>query len=325
MLATSALTASGMAARSSGFDPACGGACAADLQTRWHTVTAEASQPHASSGSSGSPNTPAAAQRTATITPTAGSAAAHGAAAAAADAAAADAATTAGDSLAPPPPAPHHDPAALQRRVHSFLVCVSASPLVQSALLSLEVEEGGHPPAAGAPDASAAAAGCLEWTLAQLLALHLRAGYERGELALPAQHSTAPPAAARASRPLPAVGARTPLPTRHWSVSAYPPTHTPCRPPALHPAASESSLLAALWTLESLHSAWRSSATAVLSSYVRLLAAFSPEVGGRTLPPGLRSRCGIAGVRNECCRYGRCSPPGLALLRYCRMGPSVLP
>lgn len=62
---------------------------------------------------------------------------------------------------------------------------------------------------------------------------------------------------------------------------AQPSAHPPALPAHLPPsAASESCLLAALWTLEGLDSCRRSSATACLSSYLHLLAAFSPEVGG---------------------------------------------
>lgn len=71
------------------------------------------------------------------------------------------------------------------------------------------------------------------------------------------------------------------------------PAHRPPTPRA----ASESCLLAALWTLESLHSAWRSSATAALASYVKLLAAFSPEVWVlRCLWPGGQCGWAAAGV-----------------------------
>ncbi|PSC76158.1 peptidyl serine alpha-galactosyltransferase [Micractinium conductrix] len=66
------------------------------------------------------------------------------------------------------------DAALLRRRVQSFVQCVSRSPLVKSALLSLEA--GGTHPAA-CPDAPATST--LEWTLAQLLALHLRADFPR--------------------------------------------------------------------------------------------------------------------------------------------------
>lgn len=64
--------------------------------------------------------------------------------------------------------------------MHSFLSCVASSALVQSALLSLEVDRS-HPPPAGAPAGSSAADGSLEWTLAQLMALFLRTRYARGE------------------------------------------------------------------------------------------------------------------------------------------------
>lgn len=70
--------------------------------------------------------------------------------------------------------------------------------------------------------------------------------------------------------------------------SMHPPGHllhhrqssSPAALAAAPAAATESSVLACLWTLEALHSAWRSSATACLGSYVKLLAAFSPEVRG---------------------------------------------
>ena len=72
------------------------------------------------------------------------------------------------------------------RRLQSFVHCVAGSPIVQSALLYLE-HEGEHPTAlpasrAAAGPAGRAAAANLEWTLAQLLALFLRAGHEHGGL-----------------------------------------------------------------------------------------------------------------------------------------------
>lgn len=76
---------------------------------------------------------------------------------------------------------PHH--AASWTTVLSFADCASRSPLVKSALLALTLD-GTHPPP---PDDAAAehagAAGELRWTLAQLLALHMRAGLPQGELA----------------------------------------------------------------------------------------------------------------------------------------------
>lgn len=66
---------------------------------------------------------------------------------------------------------------ALWRRCHSFMSCVADSALVQSALLSLELA-GTHP--AAAEPALAGAAG-LDWTLAQLLAMHVKAGLAEGE------------------------------------------------------------------------------------------------------------------------------------------------
>jgi hypothetical protein len=82
--------------------------------------------------------------------------------------------------------------------------CVAGSPLLQSALFALELSCGHPPPLLAAADASSAAAASpeqqgrgvpssggvlgelpalanLECTLAQLLALHLRAGYQHGE------------------------------------------------------------------------------------------------------------------------------------------------
>ena len=93
--------------------------------------------------------------------------------------------------------------------ITSFMRCVAGSALVQSALFALELS-GGHPPpllaAAEAASATSAASeqqrrgvpssgsvlggspqlelpalASLECTLAQLLALHLRAGYQQGE------------------------------------------------------------------------------------------------------------------------------------------------
>jgi hypothetical protein len=67
--------------------------------------------------------------------------------------------------------------AALWLRLESFFQCVAASPLVQSALLSLELK-GSHPVAAqpGMPASEA-----LHWTLGQLLAMHLKAGHAESE------------------------------------------------------------------------------------------------------------------------------------------------
>ena len=57
----------------------------------------------------------------------------------------------------------------------------------------------------------------------------------------------------------------------HWLPSHAP----PC------PAATEQSLLASLWLLESFESVWRSPATVCLNDYLKHLALFSQEV--RTL------------------------------------------
>lgn len=102
---------------------------------------------------------------------------------------AAAAAASSGPATAPAEPAPdvrasHVDSdsrqaasAALWLRLESFFQCVAASPLVQSALLSLELS-GSHPIAAqpGLPASEA-----LHWTLGQLLAMHFKAGYVEGE------------------------------------------------------------------------------------------------------------------------------------------------
>jgi hypothetical protein len=77
---------------------------------------------------------------------------------------------TAGDgglaaALAPAP--------SLLDRAESFLEALLRSSLIQSALLSLEVS-GSHP---------VHEHGCvhgIEWTIAQMLALHLKAGYASG-------------------------------------------------------------------------------------------------------------------------------------------------
>lgn len=66
--------------------------------------------------------------------------------------------------------------AAVWRRLQGFMQRMLSSPVVMSALLLLEAE-GGHPPAEDI--------GCagLRWTLAQMLALYLKAGYTEGERA----------------------------------------------------------------------------------------------------------------------------------------------
>lgn len=53
----------------------------------------------------------------------------------------------------------------------------------------------------------------------------------------------------------------------------------PDGPPASEPAASEATVLASLWLLESVESCQRSAATVCLNDYVRHLAAFSQQVG----------------------------------------------
>ena len=144
----------------------------------------------------------------------------------------------------------------------SFVRTVARSRFLRSALLSLELQES-HPPVDGACTAST-----LEWTLAQLLALHLRAGEAEGEprgcRRAPAPRRTSCPIAAAK----PAVG----------------PTFltTPAPPLLLLPtAATGNSVAAALWVLESAHDAARSKATACLASWLEYLAVFAPEVRRR--------------------------------------------
>ena len=65
--------------------------------------------------------------------------------------------------------------ATLRHRTLAFVRHVARSPTLQSALLSVELS-GTHPPPRGG-----IAPSTLEWTLAQLLALHLRTGEAEGE------------------------------------------------------------------------------------------------------------------------------------------------
>lgn len=74
--------------------------------------------------------------------------------------------------------------AAARACARSFAACASRSPLVKSALLGLAVE-GALPRPDGADesehDAPHDGSSALQWALAQLLALHLRAGLTIGE------------------------------------------------------------------------------------------------------------------------------------------------
>lgn len=126
--------------------------------------------------------TPAAIPTLAVTTPTDRRAKLNAAAAAAGASQSAPAATPPGGSA---PAAAAADPATLQLCIQSFVRCIAHSPLVQSSLLSLELSAT-HPPAA--EDATLPGAGAtasLEWTLAQLLALHVKAGCVQGELPHP--------------------------------------------------------------------------------------------------------------------------------------------
>ena len=116
-----------------------------------------------------SPITPTAAPSHAATSPLLAAAAATPAAAET-DAAAAPAAAEAAAQRAA-------SAAALWRRIQSFMHCVSGSPLVHSALLSLQLS-GAFP--AAAEEGLAAERG-LEWTLSQMLSFHLKAGWAEGE------------------------------------------------------------------------------------------------------------------------------------------------
>lgn len=87
------------------------------------------------------------------------------------------------------------DSAALKHGAQCFADRVAGSPLIQSALLWLEAT-GSHPPPDGGSEA--APCGSLQWTLAQMLAMCLRAGLGQGgccTAGMPAQLSS--PAATR--------------------------------------------------------------------------------------------------------------------------------
>lgn len=143
--------------------------------------------------------------------------------------------------------------------VHSFADVASRSPLVKSALSALSMD-GTHPTPHGLDTEGADERDELRWTLAQLLALHLRAGLPQGEP--PGGRQWLAGAARRAECSQPS------------SVGSPPPPLS-----RMHPAAAtEASILAALWVLESLADTSRSSATVVLDDYLAHLAAFSPLV-----------------------------------------------
>lgn len=126
--------------------------------------------------------------------------------------------------------------ASLCQRVESFISCLAASPLLQSALFSLayraalhpcpgEQQEGEEDPlaseGAAATGGRAGGAAELQLVVSQLAALYLRAGYEE---------------------------------------------------------ASDATLLAGLWVLESYDCSYRSPASVCLAAYLKPLALFSPEL-----------------------------------------------
>ena len=74
----------------------------------------------------------------------------------------------------------------VRQQVQAFAAAVRGSALVQAALLWLELSST-HPAARGAD-----APPNIQWTLAQMLGLYCRAGYQQGELLRPAGPWTAP-------------------------------------------------------------------------------------------------------------------------------------
>lgn len=76
-------------------------------------------------------------------------------------------------------------PGAADSALRSFVRCVEAAPLLQSALLWMELNDS-HPLPEGAHKGPAARGRDLQLTLAQLLALHLRSGTPKG---VPAEHA----------------------------------------------------------------------------------------------------------------------------------------
>lgn len=71
------------------------------------------------------------------------------------------------------------EPSAVASRVHAFVRCVASAPLLQSALLWMELN-GRHPMPEGMLDVHAAKEHGLHLTIAQLLALHLRSQSQTG-------------------------------------------------------------------------------------------------------------------------------------------------
>lgn len=167
--------------------PSLGSAELADAAVpRWRSTTPEedAPQPGSPSSEHSKPFTPTAAARRAPLTPAVGI----------------DCGSTAASSAASAPTASaaaRHNPGgaacteALWRRARCFMQCVTGSPLAQSALLSLELA-GAHPTV---PQGLGLAPGqALQWTLAQLLVLHLKSGLPQGASLALATACAAPPA-----------------------------------------------------------------------------------------------------------------------------------
>lgn len=173
----------------------------------------------------------------------------------------------------------------------SFVGRITRSAALYSALLSLELS-GSHPLPGGA-DCSETAG--LESTLAQLLALHRRAGVAEGEPASETDSHSCNPLGCGCLHMFVSVGgwvsgaregegfwgcykAMAPPACPAWCPAASP--KAPGSPAACRSccAATGASLLAALWLLQSLDSCQWSDASACLSSWFHYLAAFNPMV-----------------------------------------------
>lgn len=169
--------------------------------------------------------------------------------------------------------------AELLARAERFAATVLRSRLLQSALLALEAA-GSHPILDGEHSCAAG----LEWTLAQLFALHAKAGYATGErrgghsAVQHVQRATMPALLLDPAPLLPACTLR--------CIGTLPPQFLPSPPltPLPTRAATEPQLMAALWTLEAWGDAERSSCSGVLYSYLEGLPLYDAPVGWSRLP-----------------------------------------
>lgn len=209
-----------------------------------------------------------------------------------------------------------------------FVCRATQSAALHSALLSLELS-GSHPvpDSAGCPQAAG-----LESTLAQLLALHCRAGLVQGGPGLRTAQRVHERSHSRRAAwwPRATVDACLKCRARAPHARAHHCSPTTCRtpradwPPGLQrcciPAASRpasavsgASLLAALWLLQSVDSCHWSDASTCLSSWCRHLAAFSPQVRPTLCPRQLRQErqlvMPIVPANGRAARQGHCRPP----------------